>query len=110
MALWDPEAAGNAAQYLRLDDIKLIDIRNAPFEGRTACWVPYSETGYTMGKKTGEEKDGKVEVIRLVDDKVKLYKPDQVEPQNPPKYELLEGKTTSGSTSGLIFDFKTWQI
>ena len=27
MALWDPEAAGNAAQYLRLDDIKLIDIR-----------------------------------------------------------------------------------
>ena len=27
MALWDPEAAGNAAKYLRLDDITLIDIR-----------------------------------------------------------------------------------
>ena len=47
MALWDPEAAGNAAKYLRLDDITLIDIRNAPFEGRTACWIPYAETGYT---------------------------------------------------------------
>ena len=34
MALWDPEAAGNAAQYLRLDNLKLIDIRNAPFEGK----------------------------------------------------------------------------
>ena len=42
MALWDPEAAGNAAQYLRLDNLKLIDIRNAPFEGRTACWIPYA--------------------------------------------------------------------
>ena len=27
---------------------------------------------------------------RLVDDKVKDYKKEQVEPQNPPKYELLE--------------------
>ena len=63
---------------------------NAPFEGRTACWIPYAETGYTKGKKTGEEKDGKVEVERLVDGKVKLFKPDDVEPQNPPKYELLE--------------------
>ena len=46
MALWDPEAAGNAANYLRLPNIELIDIRNAPFEGKTAVWVPYSETGY----------------------------------------------------------------
>ena len=35
MALWDPEAAGNAAIYLRLPDVDLIDIRNAPFEGKT---------------------------------------------------------------------------
>ena len=63
MALWDPEAAGNAAKYLRLDDITLIDIRNAPFEGRTACWIPYAETGYTKGKKTGkEETDEKTKV------------------------------------------------
>ena len=46
MALWDPEAAGNAAVYLRLPNIQLIDIRNAPFDGKSAVWVPYSETGY----------------------------------------------------------------
>ena len=80
MALWDPEAAGNAAKYLRLDDITLIDIRNAPFEGRTACWIPYAETGYTKGKRTGNEatdektKVKKVEVERLVDGKVKMFK------------------------------------
>lgn len=34
MAMWDPEAAGNAAQYLRLGDIELLDVRNAPFEGK----------------------------------------------------------------------------
>ena len=34
MALWDPEAAGNAAIYLRLPDIELIDVRNAPFDGK----------------------------------------------------------------------------
>jgi hypothetical protein len=46
MALWDPEAAGNAAIYLRLPKLQMIDIQNAPFEGKTAVWVPYSETGY----------------------------------------------------------------
>ena len=96
MALWDPEAAGNAAIYLRLDNLKLIDIRNAPFEGRTACWIPYAETGYTKGKKTGKEevdektKVKKIEVERLVDGKMKMFKEEDVEPQNPPKYELLE--------------------
>ena len=76
MALWDPEAAGNAAIYLRLPDIDLIDIRNAPFEGKTAVWVPYSDTGYTKGKKIGDKGD-KIEVERLVDNKVKEYKTQQ---------------------------------
>ena len=70
MALWDPVAAGNAAIYLRLPDTELIEIRNAPFDGRTAVWVPYAETGYTKGKKTGEA-GGKVQVERLCDGKAK---------------------------------------
>ena len=96
MAMWDPEAAGNAAQYLRLSDVALLDIRAIPFEGKTAVWIPYPETGYTAAYKMGEKENPKnpkemmVEVKRLVDDKVKLFKVDQVEPQNPPKYELLE--------------------
>ena len=94
MAMWDPEAAGNAAIYLRLPDIELIDIRNAPFEGKTAVWIPYSETGYTTGKRLGEEQDpktkkNKIKVLREVDGKEKLYDESQVEPRNPPKYGNL---------------------
>ena len=47
MALYDPDAAGNAAPYLRLDSVTLMEIKSAPFDGKTAVWVPYSETGYT---------------------------------------------------------------
>ena len=46
MSLWDPEAAGNAACFLRLDDMKMLEIRNAPFEGGKQVWIPNSETGY----------------------------------------------------------------
>ena len=37
-----------------------------------------------------DEATGKKKVKRLVDDKEKEYKAEQVEPQNPPKYELME--------------------
>ena len=63
MSLWDPEAAGNAAVFLRLDDLKMLEIRNAPFEGGKAVWVPNSETGYIKGMITGEgEKPGTTKV------------------------------------------------
>ena len=91
MALWDPEAAGNAANYLRLPNLQLIDIRNAPFEGKTAVWVPYSETGYCKGTVLGKgDKPGTTKVLRSADHKEKDVKDEQVEKQNPPKYELLE--------------------
>ena len=54
MSLWDPEAAGNAAVFLRLDDMKMLEIRNAPFEGGKAVWVPNAETGYIKGMITGD--------------------------------------------------------
>jgi hypothetical protein len=40
MVSWDPEAAGNAAIYLRMNQFDLLDIRNQPFSAKTACWVP----------------------------------------------------------------------
>jgi len=95
MAMWDPEAAGNAAKYLRLGEIELLDVRSRPFEGKTSVWIPYAETGYTkayrMGEKENPKKKGEmmVEVKRLTDDKIKLFKPDEVEPQNPPKVCFL---------------------
>ena len=42
MSLYDPDAAGKSAQYLRLDPVQLMEIRSAPFDGKTAVWVPYN--------------------------------------------------------------------
>lgn len=49
MSLWDPEAAGNAAIYLRLSNEEMCAIRNTEYPGRSAVWVPHSETQYAKG-------------------------------------------------------------
>ena len=60
-----------------------------------------------MGEKL-DEKDGKVEVKRA-DDKVKMYKPTDVEQQNPPKYELIEdmANMTNLSEATVIHNLKS---
>jgi len=54
MSLWDPEAAGNAAQYLRLGDKYMMELRSQPFDGGKALWIPYAETGYCKAELIGE--------------------------------------------------------
>ena len=87
MALYDPDAAGTAAPYLRLDSVTLMEIRSRSFDGKTAVWVPYSETGYTKGIVTGDgDKPGTKKVMRS-DNKEKEYK---VRPFNiPTTFPLL---------------------
>ena len=93
MSLWDPEAAGNAAQYLRLDPKVMLEIRNQPFEGTKAVWVPYADTGYTKAELLGDgSKPGTKKVLRKADMKEKEIKEEQIEKQNPPKYGKNEKK------------------
>ena len=91
MSLWDPEAAGNAAQYLRLGDLEMLEIRNRQFEGLKAVWVPNAETGYMKADLIGDDdkKAGNKKVLRA-DGKEKSVPEDKIDKQNPPKYELLE--------------------
>ena len=79
MSLWDPEAAGSAAQWLRLPDTTMLEIRNQPFEGAKQVWVPFSETGYVKGLVIGKgDKPGTTKVRRLNDNKEKDFKDEQV--------------------------------
>jgi hypothetical protein len=79
MSEWDPEAAGNAAQWLRLPQKTMLELRNQPFEGAKCVWVPYSDTGYTKGLVQGTgDKPGMTKVRRLVDNKEKDYKDENV--------------------------------
>ena len=74
MSLWDPEAAGNAALWLRLPAEQMMEIQTGEYPGRTAVWVPFAETGYTKGIITGDgEKAGTKKVMRS-DGKEKEYK------------------------------------
>ena len=50
MSLWDPEAAGNAALYLRLPQEEMMQLQSKEYSGRNAVWVPFAETGYTKGQ------------------------------------------------------------
>ena len=70
---------------------ELLEIRNAPFIGREAVWVPNKEAGYVKGVLQGPGgKPGTKKVQYGKENKVKDFPEEQVEPQNPPKYELLE--------------------
>ena len=74
MSLWDPEAAGNAALWLRLPAEQMMEIQTGEYPGRSAVWVPFAETGYTKGVITGDgEKAGTKKVMRS-DGKEKEYK------------------------------------
>ena len=83
MSLWDPEAAGNAANYLRLPDREMLELRNQPFEGAKCIWVPYAETGYSKAELIGDgDKPGTKKVLRLADNKQKDVKNEQVNNNN----------------------------
>jgi len=89
MSLWDPEAAGSAALWLRLPMEEMMALQTSEYPGRAAVWVPFAETGYTKGIVQGDGDAGKKKVLRS-DGKEKEYKESEIEFQNPPKYELLE--------------------
>lgn len=74
--MYDSEAAGNAAQYLRLSDLELLTIKSAPFDGKTAVWVPYADTAYCMGYKMGTKPDPK--------NTAKVTNPDLIEVRRAP--------------------------
>ena len=83
MSEWDPEAAGNAAIYLRLPEIQMLEIRNAPFTGGNQVWVPYADTGYTKAVIEDNQdgvKDGEIKVKRTVDMKARVS---HIEPIRP---------------------------
>ena len=95
MSLWDPEAAGNAANFLRLPDRDMLEIRNQPFDGAKAVWVPYADTGYCKATVLEEgSKPGTTKVLRAADTKEKEIKNELIEKQNPPKERFNKLKTS----------------
>merc|ERR1712131_409203 len=91
MALWDREACGNAADFLRLGDAELLTLRNTPFDGRKCIWVPSKdeEVSYAPATIIGEGSKPGTKKISY-DGKEKDFKEELIEYQNPPKYYINE--------------------
>ena len=57
----------------------LLEIRNQPFDGSKALWIPYSDTGYTKAELIGDgDKPGTKKVRRIIDNKEKDMKDEQI--------------------------------
>lgn len=74
MSTWDPEAAGNAAIYLRLPQEDMLAKQNAPYAGRTAVWIPSAETSYQRGIVLGDGSKPGTKSVEREDGKKKDYK------------------------------------
>ena len=45
----------------------LLEIRNQPFDGSKALWIPYSDTGYTKAELIGDgDKPGTKKFVELL--------------------------------------------
>ena len=98
MSLWDPEAAGNAAVYLRLPDKEMLELRNQHFEGSKAIWVPFADTGYSKADMIGDgDKPGTKKVLRHADRKEKDLKEELVSHQiyKKPRYRFFFDRSRS---------------
>ena len=74
MSLWDPEAAGSAALWLRLPMEEMMAIQTSEYPGRAAVWVPFAETGYTKGIVQGDGDKADTKKVMRSDGKEKEYK------------------------------------
>ena len=74
MSLWDPEAAGNAALYLRLPQEEMLNLQNQNYPGKTAVWVPHPETSYCKGIVVGDGAKPGTKKVERADGKTKEVK------------------------------------
>ena len=109
MSLWDPEAAGNAALWLRLPAEDMLELQGGAYAGKAAVWVPNSETGYIKGLEIGDGEKPGTKKVKREDGKEKEYPEDKIEYQNPPKYELLEdlANMTYLSEAAVVYNLST---
>ncbi|KAJ4937654.1 hypothetical protein JOQ06_002286 [Pogonophryne albipinna] len=80
---------GKAAIYLRKPERERIEAQSAPFDGKSACYVPDVKELYlkaTILKRDG----GKATVKILGTEDERVVKEEDISPMNPPKYDKIE--------------------
>jgi len=74
-------------KYLAPDEVEFAKEKNAPFDGKTVCWVataPTDPLGYVIGNIKAVDGD---KITVDVNGESKDFKKDELDQVNPPKYE-----------------------
>ncbi|XP_075439385.1 myosin-13-like, partial [Ascaphus truei] len=105
---------GEAAPYLRKSDKERLEAQNKPFDARNSCFVHDDKELYIKGLITARE-GGKITVDTERGNTVTVRE-DQVNPQNPPKFDKIEDMAmlTHLNEASVLFNLKeryaAWMI
>uniref|UniRef100_A0A670YR80 Myosin heavy chain 7B n=1 Tax=Pseudonaja textilis TaxID=8673 RepID=A0A670YR80_PSETE len=84
----DKEEFGEAAEYLRKSYEEMMKYQTMPFDGKKRAWIPDDKEAY-IEIEIKESSGGKV-TVETKDKKTLVVKEDDVQPMNPPKFDMIE--------------------
>ncbi|EMP37847.1 Myosin-6 [Chelonia mydas] len=86
--MMDISEFGEAAPFLRKSDKEIMVLQTVVFDGKRRCWVPDEKKAY-IEADIKESSGGKV-TVETVAGKTITVKEDDVQPMNPPKFDMIE--------------------
>ncbi|ETE71251.1 Myosin-7, partial [Ophiophagus hannah] len=88
MSRMDKEEFGEAAEYLRKSYEEMMKYQTMAFDGKKRAWIPDDKEAY-IEIEIKESSGGKV-TVETKDKKTLVVKEDDVQPMNPPKFDMIE--------------------
>uniref|UniRef100_A0A8C0G897 MYH6 protein n=1 Tax=Chelonoidis abingdonii TaxID=106734 RepID=A0A8C0G897_CHEAB len=86
--MMDMSEFGEATPFLRKSDKEIMILQTVAFDGKRKCWITDEKKAYIEGD-IKESSGGKV-TVETVDGKTVTVKEDDVQPMNPPKFDMIE--------------------
>ncbi|CAO2578119.1 Myh7b [Lemmus lemmus] len=87
--MMDVSELGESACYLRQGYQELMKVHTVPWDGKKRVWVPDEQDAYVEAEIKTEATGGKV-TVETKDQKVLTVHETEVQPMNPPRFDLLE--------------------
>nr|XP_020137452.1 myosin-7B isoform X6 [Microcebus murinus] len=87
--MMDVSELGESACYLRQGYQELMKVHTVPWDGKKRVWVPDEQDAYVEAEVKSEAIGGKV-TVETKDQKVLTVRESEVQPMNPPRFDLLE--------------------
>ncbi|XP_034646546.1 myosin-15 isoform X4 [Trachemys scripta elegans] len=86
--MMDMSEFGEASPFLRKSEKEIMILQTVAFDGKKRCWIPDEKNAY-IEADIKESSGGKV-TVETVDGKTVTVKEDDVQPMNPPKFDMIE--------------------